>query len=73
MTVDLSGADFDVEVVALVGDLEDLGPREPADAQLIAVDEQTRCTDADHDVHALLVLPARQSLVSQRLSLAAGA
>ena len=53
----LSGADLDVEVVPLVGDLEDLGPGKAVDPQAVLVDQQPAGTHTQHDVHALRVLP----------------
>lgn len=52
----LAGPDFDVEVVPLVGDLEDFGPSESVDPQPVSVDEQATCTNSQHDLHALRVL-----------------
>ena len=52
----LSWPDLDVEVVPLVGDLEDLGPGEPVDAQPVSVDEQPASTHPQHDLHTLRVL-----------------
>lgn len=52
----LAGSDFDVEVVPLVGDLEDFGPSESVDPQPVSVDEQAAGTDSQHDLYALRVL-----------------
>lgn len=41
----LSGSDLDVEVVPLVGDLEDFGPGESVDAQSVSVDQEAAGTD----------------------------
>lgn len=53
----LSWSDLDVEVAPLVGDLEYLRPCEAVDSQAVSVDEQTVCTDTQHDVNPLRVLP----------------
>lgn len=52
----LSGPNLDVEVVPLVGDLEDFGPGEAVDPQPVSVDEQAACTHAQHYLHTLRVL-----------------
>lgn len=52
----LSGAYFDVEIIPFVGDLEDLGPGEPVDAQAIAVDQKTTGAHAQHDLNTLGIL-----------------
>lgn len=52
----LTRTNFDVEVVPLVGYLEDLRPRESVDPQPVSVDEQATCTDAQHDLHTLRIL-----------------
>lgn len=52
----LSRSNFDVEVIPLVGDLEDFGPSEPVDAQTVAVDEEARGTHSQHDLHPLRIL-----------------
>ena len=52
----LSGAYLDGEDVALVRDLEDLGPGEAADPQSILVDEQPRRADPDLHVTSILLL-----------------
>lgn len=52
----LAGTDFDVEVVPLVGDLEDFGPSEPVDPQSVSVDEQATCTNSQHDLYTLRVM-----------------
>ena len=57
---ELARTDLDVEVIPLVGDLEDLGPREAVDSEAVAVDEEPWGTDADHDVDALGVLGLMQ-------------
>ena len=48
-------------MVAFVGDFEDFGPGEAIDAQLVAVDEQTARTHAQHDLHVLAVLKQHDS------------
>lgn len=53
----LSWSDLNVEVAPLVGDLEYFGPSEAVDPQAVPVDEQTVCTDPQHDVNPLRVLP----------------
>lgn len=61
----LSRPDLDVEVVPLVGDLEDLWPGEPVDPESVSVDQQTAAAHAQHDGHSLRVLHTTQrSLVS---------
>ena len=40
--LELAGPQLQVEVVALVADLEDLGPREAVDAQVVPEHEQAR-------------------------------
>lgn len=63
----LSGSDLDVEVVPLVGDLEDLWPREPVDPEPVSVDQQTTAAHAQHDGHTLRVLHTTQpSLISRQ-------
>lgn len=52
----LAGPDFDVEVVPLVGDLEDFWPGKPVDPQPVSVDEEATCTNSQHDLHTLRVL-----------------
>ena len=49
----LSRADLDVEVAALVRDLQDLGPGEAVDAEPVPVDQQAVGAHAQHDVDAL--------------------
>lgn len=56
----LSRPDLDVEVVPLVGDLEDLWPGEPVDPQPVSVDQQAAAAHAQHDGHALRVLHTAQ-------------
>lgn len=41
---ELAGTDFDVEVVPLVGYLENFRPREPIDSEPVSVDKQASCT-----------------------------
>lgn len=53
----LSWSDLDVEVAPLVGDLEYFRPCKAVDPQAVSVDEQTVCTDTQHDVNPLRVLP----------------
>ena len=52
----LSGPHFDVEVVAFVGDFEDLRPGEAVDPELVPVHEQPAGTHAQHYLEVLLVL-----------------
>lgn len=56
MTSHLSWTDLDVEVIALVGDLEDFGPGEAVDAESVSIDEESRRTHAQHDLHPLRIL-----------------
>lgn len=42
----LAGSDFDVEIVPLVGDLEDFGPSKPVDPQPVSVNEEATCTNS---------------------------
>lgn len=44
--LELAGPDLDVEIVPLVGDLENLGPREPVDPEPVSVDRQAGRADA---------------------------
>ena len=62
----LSRPDLDVEVVPLVGDLEDLGPGEAVDAQSVTVDEETGGAHAQHNLHSLRIL-RRETRHSQTL------
>ena len=57
----LPGPQLDVEAVPLVGDLDDLGPRESVDPEPVPVDEDSRGADAEHDVHVLRVLGVVQA------------
>ena len=52
----LPGADLDVEVVALVADLENLRPAEAVDAEAVAEDVQPTAADAHHNVQTGLLL-----------------
>lgn len=56
----LSRSDLDVEVVPLVGDLEDLWPREPVDPEPVSVDQQATTAHSQHDGHTLRVLHTTQ-------------
>lgn len=49
----LSWTDLDVEVVPLVGDFQDLWPREPVDPQTVSVDQQAAAAHTQCDSHAL--------------------
>lgn len=61
----LSWSDLDVKVAPLVGDLEYFGPCEAVDPQPVPVDEQTVCTDTQHDVNPLRVLPPGYKAATQ--------
>ena len=52
----LARPDLDVEVVALVGDLEDLAPGEAVDAQTVAIDEKTAGADPEQDLDTFGIL-----------------
>lgn len=52
----LSRPDFDVEVAAFVGDLEDFGPGEAVYSKPVFVDQESVGTHSEHDVHPLRVL-----------------
>lgn len=52
----LARPDFDVEVVPLVRDLEDLRPCKSVDPQPVSVDEQATRTNSQHDLYTLRVL-----------------
>lgn len=56
----LRWADLNEEAAPLVGDLEDFGPGEAVDPQLVLIDHQTAGADAQHDVHPLQVLSRGQ-------------
>lgn len=51
--VDLRGAYLDEEAAAFVGDLEDFGPGEPVDPQLVLVDHQTSRAHTQHNIHSI--------------------
>ena len=51
-----SWSNLDVEMVAFVGQLEDLGPDKAADAQLVPVDEQAATAHTQHDSVVVRVL-----------------
>lgn len=53
MVSHLSRSDLDVEVVPLVGDLEDLWPGEPVDPEPVSVDQQATAAHPQHDGHTL--------------------
>lgn len=61
----LSWSNLDVEVAPLVGDLEYFGPCEAVYPQAVPVDEQAVCTDTQHDVNPLRVLPHSSNTQSQ--------
>lgn len=52
----LSRSHFNVEVVPLVGNLQDFRPRKPIDSEPVTVDKQARCAYSQHDVNAFKVL-----------------
>lgn len=66
MVSHLSRSDLDVEVVPLVGDLEDLRPGEPVDPEPVSVDQQPAAAHAQHDGHALRVLHTTQPSLTPR-------
>lgn len=58
--LELAGSQLHVEIVPLVADLQNLGPREPVYTQFLSVHEQTRGAHAERDVHILRVLGGMQ-------------
>lgn len=51
---------FDVEIMAFVAYLQDFRPGEPVDPQSVAVNEETGCTDTQHDVYTFRILRRMQ-------------
>lgn len=56
----LGWSNFYEEAAAFVGHLEDFGPGEPVDPQLVFVDHQTTGADPQHDVNPIQILQEAQ-------------
>lgn len=63
----LSGSNFDVKVVSLVWNLQDLRPRESIDPKSVPVDEQTATAHTQHDGYTLGVLRRHNHILGYHL------
>ena len=62
----LRGSDLDEEAAAFVGHLQDLGPREAVDPQLVFVHHQPTGADPQRDVHPIQVLQGERGRERER-------